>query len=181
MPLLRKSPSTIRTRSLRARLHREEGASLLEFALSLGIFLAATLGLIFLCLALFTYEYVNFASQKAARWAAVRGADCSADSSTMPGCNADTADIQNYVRGLNYPIVTPGNIAVTATWYQVTYTVNSAGTGETASWTSCGVVQCNAPGNEVQVNVSYPYTLAIPFAGSHTFTISSTSTMVIAQ
>ena len=63
----RLSPTAYRIHSLRARLRRQEGAALLEFAFSLGIFLAVTFGIIFVCLTLFTYEYLNFAAREAAR------------------------------------------------------------------------------------------------------------------
>jgi len=169
MYLIRIPPKTT---GLRSRLRREDGASLVEFAISLGIFLAVTLGIIYLCIALFIYEYVDFASREAARWASVRGADCSA-SSSMPGCGADQSTIQTYVQGLNYPIVNPSNVTVSVTW------LNANGTNP-ETWSPCGG-QCNARGNEVQVTVSYPYLLDIPFTGSHSLNLSSTSTMVISQ
>lgn len=171
MPLLRISPSTTRLRLLTPRLHREEGSALLEFAFSFGIFVAATVGIMILCIALFTYEYVDFASSEAARWASVRGNKCV----DMPNCNADSTAIQTYVQGLNYPIVNPSNLKVTATWSSVTYDSNNV-----ATWTACAS-QCNSPGNDVQVTVTYPYNLDIPFAGDHALNISSTSTLVISQ
>ena len=169
MRLMRISP---RPAHFRSRLRREDGAALVEFAISLGIFLAVTVGIMLLCMALYTYEYVDFASREAARWASVRGADCSS-SSSMPGCGADQSTIQTYVQGLNYPIVNPSNVTVDVTW-------EAANNTNPQSWTPCSG-QCNARGNEVQVTVKYPYLLAIPFVGNQNFTINSTSTMVISQ
>ncbi len=176
MTLLRIPPRARRLGSLRQRMRSEEGANLVEFAFSLGIFLAVTIGIIMLCMALFTYEYVDFAAREAARWAIVRGNQCSSTSS-MPGCDATSSDIQTYVQDLNYPLINTNNIQATAQWLQVSY---STAIPPVASWTLCSN-QCNSPGNEVQVLVSYPYTMTIPFAGSYSFTISSSSTMVISQ
>lgn len=173
MRLMRISP---RTAHIRSRLRREEGASLVEFAISLGIFLAVTLGIMLLCMALYTYEYVDFASREATRWASVRGADCSS-SSSMPGCGADKTAIQTYVQKLNYPIVNPSNVTVDVTWL-------SANGTNPQTWSTCGTSPsggCDDRGNEVQVTVNYPYLLDIPFAGSHNFTINSTTTLVISQ
>jgi Flp pilus assembly protein TadG len=158
-------------------LRSEEGANLVEFAFSLGIFLAVTIGIIMLCMALFTYEYVDFAAREATRWAIVRGNQCSISSSSMKYCDATSTDIQTYVQGLNYPLINTNKIQATAQWLQVSYSKTSP---PVASWTLCSD-QCNSPGNEVQVLVSYPYTMTIPFAGSYSFTISSSSTMVISQ
>ncbi|MGC8548077.1 MAG: TadE/TadG family type IV pilus assembly protein [Acidobacteriaceae bacterium] len=172
-------PSYLRKRALAAKLRREEGATMVEFAISVGIFFAVTVGLLILCLALFTYEYVDFASQEAVRWAAVRGSKClsTPTSSTMPDCPVTgSSDIQTYVQGLSYPVVTPGKISVRATWLQSNHT-------NPETWTTCGSTVCNAPGNEVQVTVSYPFNFGIdiPFVGSFTPNIASTSTMVISN
>jgi hypothetical protein len=142
---------------------------MVEFAFSLGIFLAVTVGIIFVCMALLAYEYADFASREATRWASVRGSDCVG----MPNCDADQTAIQNYVRGLNYPVVIAGDITVNVTWLQANGT-------RPQTWTACSG-QCNARGNEVQVQVSYPFLMAIPFVASNTLNISSTSTMVISQ
>lgn len=191
MPLPQLSPRTLRKGSLRARLRREEGASLVEFAFSLGIFLLLTLGIMYVCMALFSYEYVDFAAREGVRWAIVRGSDCYL-SSSMPGCDSsatETAteikqsktDIQNYVKGLNYPIVNPSQLNVNVQWYSFSY-VN-----DTAQWTLCDPAnpptntECNDPGNEVQVTTSYPLDFNIPFFGNFSPTVSSTSQMVISQ
>lgn len=174
MSLWRISPSMDGKHPLRTRLRRQEGASLIEFAFSLGIFLAVTVGIMVLCMALFTYEYVDFAAREAVRWAAVRGSDCSL-SSSMPGCDAQQPDILAYVQGLNYPLIKPNSVQLTATWYQASTTVP-------INWSVCSDT-CNAPGNQVKITITYPFSIgiAIPFVGSFTPTVSSTSSMVISQ
>jgi Flp pilus assembly protein TadG len=165
--------------SSQSQLRREEGASLVEFAFSFGIFIAITFGILVLCWALFTYEYVDFAAREAARWAIVRGGECSLTSS-MPGCPADQTAISNYVKTLNYPLIDTNNLTVTAGWYQANTYYPSPGSPTTWSYCLAGLI-CNHPGNEVQVTVSYNFAYGIPFFGDFTPTVSSTSTMVISQ
>ena len=191
MPLLRLSLRTLRNGPPRLRWQRDEGSALLEFAFSLGIFLLITFGIMYICMALFAYEYVDFAAREGARWAIVRGSDCYL-SSSMPGCDSSAnesakqiaqsaQDIENYVTGLNYPIVNPSQLHVSVQWYSFSY-VN-----DTAQWTACdnanppdGTV-CNQPGNEVQVTASYPLNFNIPLFGKFSPTISNSSQMVISQ
>ena len=180
---------------LRARLSPENGQTLVEFAISLGIFLAVTIGIIILCLALFTYEYVDFAAREASRWAAVRGSDCYLSTQSMPGCSslsgASPTDIQNYVQNLNFPLIDPAKLAnnVNVSWLSLTYATNSTTGNVYATWTACdptnpptGTV-CNQPGNAVKVSVSYPFNLgiSIPFVGSFTPTVTGISQTVISQ
>jgi Flp pilus assembly protein TadG len=158
----------------RARIQKEEGQSLIEFAFSLGIFLALTLGIIYVCIALFTYEYLDFASREAVRWASVRGTDCSQSSTTMTDCDAGLTEITQYVKGLNYPVINPNNLTVSVTWLKANGT-------SPQTWTAC-TSGCNDRGDEVQVTVSYPaFPLDIPFAGNQSINMSSTATMVISQ
>lgn len=183
MTRLRLSPRMPRMDLLRAGLRRQEGAALVEFAISLGIFLAVTIGIVFLCVALFTYEYVDYASREAVRWASVRGADCYLSTQTMPGCTsaqgASITDIQNYVKSLDFPLINTDSsvLKVTPSWSQASTTVP-------VTWTPCGPgTVCNARGNQVQVTVTYTFNLglSIPFVGPFTPTVSSSSQMVIAQ
>ena len=176
MSLLPISPSHHRSSSIRARLRREEGATLLEFALSISIFLAVTFGIMILCMSLFTYEYVDFAAREAVRWAAVRGSDCSLNSTTMPDCNASGDQITAYVQSLKYPIVNPANVKVNSVWLKPNASPPTA-------WTACTSSDstCNAPGDAVKVTVSYQYNFDIPFAGNHPLNLSSTAQMVISQ
>lgn len=183
---------------LRSRLSRADGQTLVEFAIALGIFLATTVGIIILCVALFDYEYVDFAAREAVRWAAVRGSDCYLSSQTMPGCSslsgATPTDIQNYVQQLGYPLIdtsklTASNIQVN--WYSLVYATNSSTGNVYATWPAppCDTANpptgtaCNQPGNAVQVIISYPFSfpVSIPFVGSFAPTVTGISQMVISQ
>lgn len=180
MPGLRYSSWMRLPRSPRKVLNRQEGASIVEFALSVGIYLALTFGVLAVCWALFTYEDVDYAARQAVRWASVRGSQC-VYSSNMPDCDASGTDIRNFVTQLNYPMIDSANLTVSVKWLAVTYTANPvAGLPPIASWSPCSG-QCNTPGNEVQVTVSYNSGLDIPLISTFAPQVTSTSAMVISQ
>ena len=153
------------------RVSDEEGASLVETALACTILLAVLVGAFDMCLATYTAHTVSRSAREATRYAIVRGSQCV----NLTGCGASNTDIQNYVRGF-YP-----GLITNTTWYTVT--MNTAVTPNTAVLTLCGTAPagCNLPGNQVQVQVSAPFSFTIPFYGSKTPTLTSTSAMVISQ
>jgi Flp pilus assembly protein TadG len=136
----------------------EEGANLVESALSMAILLSMILGIMEICLALYSYNYVAEAARVGARYAIVRGSSC-------PGCIATSDNIQTYVRGLAYPGI--NNATVTAAW------------PDTGSSCTPSSLPCNNPGNNVRVTVTYPFNLNIPFISSTTINMTSTSKMII--
>ena len=155
----------------------EQGNSLVEMAIGISLFLMLLIGIIEMSLALYTYNYVSDAAREGSRWAIVRGAECSTNTPGLDHCNASLSDVRTYVQSLAYPGINSSNLTVTATWLQP-----SSPPG--ATWSSCistASVPCNQQGYEVQVTVSYPFPLNIPFWQNTTLTVGSTSSMVIAQ
>lgn len=150
-------------------LSGDEGQSLVEFALIFAALFAMLFGIFELCLASYTYHYVSESAREGTRYAVVRGSSCA----LMPDCNATAAQIQTYVQGLGYPGINSTNMTVTTNWL-------SPGVGP-LNPTACSTGPCNAPGNLVHVQVNYAFPLRIPFWGSSTINISSTSQMVISQ
>lgn len=144
---------------MRAAIRRvrddEGGATLIETALCFGILASLLIGAMMTGMLLFSYHFISEAAREGTRYAMVRGSMCS---SWATACPASSADVQNYVRGLDYPIIDSTKLGVTTTW-----------------------AQGNSPGNPVQVQVRYPFTLSIPFVSSRTVHLSSTSAMVISQ
>jgi Flp pilus assembly protein TadG len=153
----------------------EDGGAIVEMAIASVLFLAALFGIIQACWALYVYNYVNEAAREATRYAIVRGGTYSPTNCTAPGpatCVAQagsTGDIAQYVRSLAYPGVDSSKLTVSTTW---------PGTSGTPS---CPSAPCNNPGNLVKVVVSYPFSFNIPFAPAATFTVASTSQLVISQ
>ena len=176
-----------------SRGSREEGAALVETAVSMSIFLMVLFGMIEVCLALYTYSFVSNAARLASRYAAVRGANsCSITQNqippaTFPNCDMGPTsasyqhtgtDLQTYMRNIGYPGMNPNNLTVTATW--LSPTTDSSGN---ATWITCTSTStstpCNSDGNAVQVVVNYQFPLNIPFWQNATLNVGSTSQMVI--
>jgi Flp pilus assembly protein TadG len=159
----------------------DSGAQLVEFAISASLLIALLIGIIYTCFALYAGHFVSEAALAGARWAMVRGSASCTNTPNLTDCNATAAQIQTYVEGLSYPGINSSSLTVTPTWCSVS--------GSTpATWTSCSSSTSNAPGNAVQVVVSYPFPLPIPSVTlksltdvTHTFTFSSTSQLVISQ
>lgn len=144
----------------------EEGATVVEMALSMIILLTILFGLIEMCLALYTYHYVSDAAREGTRYAIVHGSTC-----TVSGvsCTVTASQIQTYVQNLGYPGITTSAMTVTTT-----YSAYPAGG-------TCVAAGCNGPGDRATVTAQYKFPLDIPFISSSVLTMSSTSSMVIAQ
>lgn len=148
----------------------EEGATLVEVAISAVILLAMLFGIIEFSLALYTYNYVSDAARDGTRWAIVRGSQCL----SLDHCNASATDISNYVTSIQYPGIDSAKMTVTANWY-----TQSGTTPRT--WTLCdpAATTCNVSGNQVRVTVTYAFPLSVPFWRATTLNVSSTSSMVV--
>lgn len=159
-------------------LRGEEGANLVEMALASAVLFAMLFGVFEMTLAFYSYHFVAEAAREATRWAIVRGSESCTNTPNLQNCNASGSDIQTYVQTLGYPGINSG--ALTAT---TTFLCGGIPTSTGATWSTggCSSGAPNAPGNQVQVTVTYPFPLSIPFWQSTTLNVSSTSTMVIAQ
>ena len=155
---------------------RDDGNTIVEMAIGISLFLMVLIGIIQVGLAMYTYNYVSDAAREGSRWAIVRGAACSANTPGLDHCNALQTDIQTYLQSIPYPGINASNLTVTASWLTASQTP--------VSWSTCtssSTVVCNLPGNEVQVTVTYPFSLNIPFWRNASVTVGSTSSMVISQ
>lgn len=158
----------------RTEIQREEGAAVVEMALTCVVFLAMVFGVIQACLAFYTSNYVSDAAREATRWAIVRGSTSCTSTPNLTDCGATTtAQFQSYVESLGYPGINSSKLTVTPTWFSASSTLPK-------TWTKCAT-PCNDPGNQVQVQVSYSFPLGIPFWKAATVSVSSTSQMVISQ
>ena len=159
------------------RFAREEGSAMVEAALSCVILMMLLIGICEMSLALYSYHSVSYAAREATRWAMVRGSQCTG----LTGCGASNSDIQTYLRGAALPGITSTNLSTATTWYTVT--MDTSATQPTAVLTSCGTTPagCNVPGNQVLVTVTYSFPLRIPGIPHATWTMKSTSAMVISQ
>jgi hypothetical protein len=145
----------------------ERGSALVEFAVSGSVLFLTLIGLMKICLAVYSYHYVSEAAREGARFAMVRGSACIGFASACP---AAAADVQTYVRNLGYPGIVPSNMTVITTW--AAYPTGSACTPSSS---------CNNPGNLAKVEAVYSFPLSIPWGPTRTLTMISTSEIVISQ
>ena len=153
-------------RRIRARLglaHGERGSASVEFAMTSIVFFMTMVGMMKMCLAVYTYHFVSEAAHEGSRYAIVHGA--------ASGSAAANSGIQTYLRNLDYPGIQTSLITTTTSW----------DTYPTAGGTCTPSATCNNPGNIVTVKVSYAFPLSIPWMANKTLTMTSTSAMVIAQ
>jgi Flp pilus assembly protein TadG len=145
---------------------RERGGSLPETALVLAVCLAMLFGIIDFGRAMYTYTFVGQVARQGARWAIVRGSQCT----VLDHCNATKDDIQTYVRSLSEGATLPSSIQVT-----------------NATWNACPAGgSSNAPGCTLTVTVTYPFNFMLPFmptSGGKLLTMNMTSSaqMVVSQ
>jgi Flp pilus assembly protein TadG len=147
---------------MRSVRRRERGSSLPETALVMGVLLLMLFGIIDFGRAMYTYAFVAQLAREGARWAIVRGSQCT----LIDHCNAQVSDIQTYVRSLSEGATNPNNITVT-----------SPGT----HWTCPAWLSGHAPGCTVVVVVNYPFSFIFPGIPVGSISMSSTSQMVISQ
>lgn len=166
---------------LASSLRHEDGASIVEMAISAAVLFSLLLGVIQVSLLLFTYHFVSDAAREATRYAMVRGSNCKTNvylaycsPTDSNSAGADNGDIQAYVNGLGYPYAQ--GLTTSTTWYTVG--------GTPTAFTSCGTTPsgCNTAGSSmVQVTASYNFPLGIPFWRNATIAVSSTSAQLVQQ
>ena len=142
----------------------ERGSELVEFSFAIMILLALVFGVVAFAQAAYAYHFVSHAAREATRYASVRGSTCN----LLPSdCPITDAEIQSYVERLAPLGINTSKLTVTPA------PVNPGGTCTAGGYT---------PGCAVQVQVQYAFTfLSMLHAATPTFTISSTSQMVISQ
>ena len=141
---------------------RERGSSTLETVIVMGVLLGMICGIIDFGRAIYTYGFVAQLARQGARWAIVRGSQCT----LLTDCNATSAEVQTYVQSLAYGFITPSSVVATTTW-------PACHPGSSG----------NAPGCNVEVTVTYPFKFALPWMPTSlgTLNMTSTSEMVISQ
>ena len=152
----------------------EEGATLVEYGLIALVFLALLFGCLEFSYAFYTYHNISDAARKAVRWASVRGSQSCLNVPTLPNCDASATDVTAYVQGIGYPGVLPSGMHVTTKWCD-------ASTTTPGTWTTCTAGSSNAPGNQVQVTVSYTFPIRLPYLTVTSLSLTNTANMVIVQ
>ncbi|ADW69825.1 TadE/TadG family type IV pilus assembly protein [Granulicella tundricola] len=156
-----------------ARLSDESGSALVDFSLSIILFLLVVFGIMDCSRALFVDHFIAVSARQATRYAMVRGSSWNgiACSSKPYACTATSADIAAYVMTLVPMGVDPSRLVVNVTW-----------PGTMSSGTQCtgGGAAVNQSGCIVVVNVSYPFSFVLPFMPRSAWAFGSRSSMTIA-
>lgn len=147
----------------RRAMRGEEGAELVEFALTCMLLLTVIFGITELCIVFFSYSTAAEASRNTARWLATQGtSSCTAANTT---CIPSASAIASHVQAI------PGAAQMNAT---VQWCATSANCSTTATTSNA------AQGDIVQVQVQYTYA-SVPFVAPTGLTATSTSQMTIWQ
>jgi Flp pilus assembly protein TadG len=154
------------TRSRRAKSCG--GNTLTEFALILPFLLAGIFGVIEFGRALYAYHFVSAAAREASRWASVRGQGCDA---WAQACPASAANVKDYVTSIAPPGINTDS---------QTLLVNTLWVTPPGKSNPCRIFQ-NNPGCAVQVVVTYQFKFILPFMPKSTYSMKSTSEMVISR
>jgi Flp pilus assembly protein TadG len=143
----------------------ERGATLPESAIVLTLLLALMFGIVDFARAMYTYAFVATAAREGARWAIVRGAQCTG----LDHCpaQAGSTDVLPYVQSLSEGATDPS---------QMTANLSFPGCTAGASGGST-----NSRGCLAQVTVTYPFKFLLPFVYGSQITMTSSSQMVISQ
>lgn len=150
----------------------EQGIATVEFAVSAIVLFTFIFGCIALAMAFYTNEVLNEYARDASRYAMVHGNGCNSPingaCSIGTGASANSA-LKSYLNNEIFPGINGGSLIVSTTY---TYAPGHSG---------CTIPACNGAGDQVTVQVSYPYLYNIPFVPQRSFTMNATSTMLIAQ
>jgi len=141
----------------------QRGASLPETAITIAVVFALLFGIIDFGRALYTYGFVAQLAREGARWAIVRGSECT----KLDHCPAQggSTDIQPYIQSLSEGATSAGGLTASL------------------QWPTCpnGASGSNAPGCTAEVTVGYPFAFIMPFLPQAQINMSSTSEMVISE
>jgi Flp pilus assembly protein TadG len=147
----------MRNGRLKALLAREEGESLISFALTMPILIAVIFGMMETCLAYYNYERISELAREGTRYAIFHGSTCLL--STGSSCTSTAASIETAITSAGMPALGGASTAATVTFPD----------GD------------QVPGHRVKVVVTCTYPYNIPFLFNHGITMTSTSMMYIVQ
>jgi Flp pilus assembly protein TadG len=159
----------------RAWLHilkDESGSELVEFALSIWIWIGIVYLIIYGAFAIYAEHFVGEAAHEGARYAMVRGSTwsgTSCSSTVTMECDATTTDVTGYLDGRLPPGLSSDNLTVSTTW-----------PGVTSAGADCDTYDgSNSPDCIVKVKVDY--SLNFPFVSATALKLSDTAEMTISE
>lgn len=160
----------------------EHGAAVIEFLASVIVLVTLVFGCVAVAMAFYTYEVINEYARDASRYAMVHGNGCN-----IPG--GSSCSIATSCTNANGTYLCTGANSALKTWlnHEIFPGINGNHLSIMTSYThapgatTCNGPDCNGAGDQVTVQVSYPYLYAVPFVPQRSFTMFARSTMVISQ
>lgn len=151
----------------------DTGSEIVEFALSICIWLGAAFLIMYGSFALYVAHFVANAAEEGGRYAMVRGSSWNGSpcSSSSLDCTATSTDISNFVIASLPPGLSSSNISVSTSWPGTTSTGGTCDSEDGA----------NGPNCVVKVTVTYNFKFPVPFFTQNTLPFSSTSQISITQ
>lgn len=141
------------------------GGALVEFAMVAPIMLVFLIGTIEFGNLMFDLHATDYAAKLGARYASVRGADCV----NASVCPITSSALQTYLR--NQVPGLASNAQVTATWTSPPVSFAKSPTG-------CGSGGSEDAGCLVEVQVTNPVNVNVPFVHNFQYSLTSTSAVV---
>ncbi len=156
-------------------LQREDGATLVESAVSLVTLFTALMGIAAGSLIVYADLFVSSSAHMATRYAMVRGssfAGTACATTTTENCAATSANVDMYVRALAPLGIMNGTpLTVTTLW-----------PGIRATGLPCTLTRgANSPGCLVTVVVIYNYNYSLPFVPGNTLLLLGQSSVMVSQ
>jgi Flp pilus assembly protein TadG len=176
------------------RPRAQRGASLVEYAFVVILFLSLLFGISGFGHALFVYHHLNNAAKEATRYAAVRGYKCSNDLSCAATNSASgtagpttAADVTAYVASITPQSIDSSKFTVTVCGVKGSVACGASGPAVCTTDLKDGsvppvvvqVAASNYPGCTVSVQVQYAYNFVFPLIATTPINMSSTSQMII--
>jgi len=145
------------SRLLAAHCQMPYGSALIEFATTLSLLMTFVYVLMQLSMAFYTYGMISECAREATRYASVRGSTCKTSSGSS--CTASTTSVSTYAKGLGFPNIGGSTITPVTTYPDGN----------------------ESPGSRVQVQITYPYSVSLPFVPKQTISLQVSSEMYILQ
>ena len=156
-------------RRLKSLICKEDGAAIVEFAISAAILFSMFFGIIEFCMVVYAANSVVLAAEQGARYAMVRGSDWTdpCTTTTSFGCATGKTNVINYIQSQTYPGINLGptsNATIT-----VTPLTTRSDTTTCVAWSQ---------GCRIEVQIQYSYGLSLPYLPAASSSIPLTGTSI---
>lgn len=142
----------------------EDGATLVEFALTASAMLAFVFMIMQLCIAFYSSGMINEVAREATRWAITRGSTC--QTASLGSCTTTTAAVTAYANGLGFPNIGGGTMNVVTSFPD----------------TNGSIANCETPSLcHVKVVITYVVPITLPLVPKNSISLSTQSEMYFVQ